>query len=247
MRTQKVTGDFNASGFEVTPKKNWRGKHLYKNVQGFESKKYSVCFEFVVNLQKRAVYDESLIKSFKTFKDYYKCPTKGSTLASRSKKSSSKRIKASVWCTQNFPFKFKDFYPVLETLSNFSKKASRLNNILKSCQLEEVGFPVKIKAPIMWTVKAVAKFKNVHIGQVDSSLFEVDTKRYLKNSFTSSQFSTISAQVSHGSEEEEDIDSAQFRFQTLPDSEDEDKFVGPKVTLETSVQPKVDTSLESLE
>ena len=56
-------------------------------------------------------------------------------------------------------------------LSTISKKAQRLKSFIEAASImESEGFPVKIQAPIYFSVKAEVTFNEFHLVSVDSSL-----------------------------------------------------------------------------
>ena len=160
----------------IEPKKNWRGNEQVENIEGFEAKKYGVNCNLAVSVNKRQVLIDKELKTIKNFEEYFKYSLRDShkshVLEDKYERRSVKKIKASVWGSQNFPMKIADLMPLLDLLSTVSQKARRFHELLNSTQLfQSIGFPIRAKIPLMFTITASVAFQNLKLGDIDDSEF----------------------------------------------------------------------------
>ena len=63
--------------------------------------------------------------------------------------------------------------PLFDLLATVSQKARRFQEFLCSTELiQQIGFPIKAKIPLMLTVTALVMFKNLKLGEIKDTEFE---------------------------------------------------------------------------
>ncbi|CAN0025577.1 unnamed protein product, partial [Ectocarpus sp. 12 AP-2014] len=87
-----------------------------------------------------------------------------------------KKIKASMWMSQDFPLTLEHVTPMLEVLSMQDKVIHKLKEVLTTKGMREAGFPAKVSLPLYLGVYAAVTFDNCKIfkpGELEPELFLV--------------------------------------------------------------------------
>ncbi|CBN76857.1 conserved unknown protein [Ectocarpus siliculosus] len=87
-----------------------------------------------------------------------------------------KKIKASMWMSQDFPLTLEHVTPMLEVLSMQDKVIHKLKEVLTTKGMREAGFPAKVSLPLYLGVYAAVTFDNCKVfkpGELEPELFLV--------------------------------------------------------------------------
>ncbi|CAM9246680.1 unnamed protein product, partial [Ascophyllum nodosum] len=88
-----------------------------------------------------------------------------------------KKIKASMWMSQEFPLTLEHVTPMLEILSMQDKVIHKLKEVLTTKGMREAGFPAKVSLPLYLGVCAAVTFDNCRVferGELEPELFLVN-------------------------------------------------------------------------
>eukprot|EP01112_Ceratiomyxa_fruticulosa_P016734 TRINITY_DN50_c0_g1_i10.p1 TRINITY_DN50_c0_g1~~TRINITY_DN50_c0_g1_i10.p1 ORF type:complete len:542 (-),score=119.50 TRINITY_DN50_c0_g1_i10:229-1854(-) len=84
-----------------------------------------------------------------------------------------KKLKGTVWISEDYPRKVSQILPVFEVLAPTWKHFAKINSFLTMRMPSGEGFPVKLDFPIVPTVSAVVTFGKHVEGPIDKDLFEI--------------------------------------------------------------------------
>jgi len=205
LNQNKIKGEFKINNCHVIESRSLLGNLQYETIDGWKAKKYDVeinssvkifnrfKYEFK-NLNKNSYFNEKFNLNFikelvsKEY-DIKKSLSKGdSYIGSRIlktgldsiEKDKDKKLKATVWITENFPFKSSFLINLVNKLSStnefFIKIKEFLNQENIKSILEKNGFPIKIKIPFTFLLNVEILFSNVKeisYSKENEKLFEI--------------------------------------------------------------------------
>lgn len=160
LRADPVQGEVTFHNHRITQTKNWRGRKQTLNVSGF------LCVKYKVKLQARLNYK----------KKTRQLNSNGETGPER-QVNTVKKLKATIWVSDQFPISLNDFLPMLALLSQANQSMHKLYEFMSNgsliAQLPPRSFPVKIDIPLTMSIRAVISFINFKIMTPEPSIFEL--------------------------------------------------------------------------
>lgn len=184
----RLNSEFKLKDCKFTPSLNWRGKHIYEKIEGWNAQKYDVkvgsYFDLhhhvrtdYINLNKEDYfnYDKALQKKLNIINSYDEAKSKISKnlkieneLVKKQLenlgKSKDKNHSAHFWVAENYPFKSDYFINTIKSINSSNEVMDKIKEFFNDHEVINVlsrgGFPVKIRIPVNLLIDVTVKFHN---------------------------------------------------------------------------------------
>ncbi len=175
----------------LAPVMSW-GKLAVQTIEGYECAKYSA--KFAVGGEKRqqeagaqtSRAGRNVCPSYRSFADYFADGVASFDFDPHGEVSGAKTCRASaagetqhkatVWVCRDYPLRYSQFAPVIRVLSYTSPYIERFADFFARSRLEDVGFPLKLQVPLIYTMSANLTLANLRFGSVSAEFMNVDSK-----------------------------------------------------------------------
>jgi ankyrin repeat domain-containing protein 13 len=193
IKNKKFSNDVRIHDIEVIPDKNWKGQTQSENINNWICKKNKLKCKIEIDQEKKLISIDRNLDKFKTFEEYFEyANTVNCELSQQSqtiveptvRKHYSKKLSASLWTCDYFPLSLKDFLPILDLLSSFSKNVQHLSTFFRHGDITEKGFPVKALIPVYASVKLLVHLDSITLGSPDKGYFSFPKHEELRSNDT---------------------------------------------------------------
>ena len=200
LNSENMNGEFNINNCDIVESKSIFGNTIYETIDGLKTKKYDVLISTFVsfnqkdkfeykNIDKETYFDQKCNLLFnkiinvkennkKIIHEVVKLDNqmlKNSLIKFKNEKE--KKLKASLWITENFPLKSSSVLRMINSISTANQILYKVKEFLTHENvrkiLENNGFPVKIKIPLTFFLDIDITFTNfieINVSNIKSFL-----------------------------------------------------------------------------
>lgn len=205
LNAQKINGEFKIKKCEIVESKNIFGNLQFETIDGWKAKKYDIEISTCVSIHNREKYEYKHFDKSSYFDENINLTYTRKIISNEKdiksmiinegikieneiiknslmeiKNENNKKLKASVWITENFPIKSSYLINLINSISSANELTIKIKEFLTQESvrsiLEKNGFPVKIKIPLTFFLDieiSFSNFKEIPSSPANDILFDI--------------------------------------------------------------------------